>query len=465
MNRSRKTLSWAMAILLLISVTAGCAKNTTKETSMETPQASSATETETPQATEEPKKDFTLKFAISAKSATSDENVKLMELASERAGVKVEPLVLAGEGVEFDQKLMLSLMAGEGIDIIYTNNASILKYIASKTAAPLEDLAAESSYDMDKVFGKYLKKDEGRVYGLPAFVDIWITLYNKKLFDDAKIPYPTASDWTWNKYVETAKKLTDASKGIYGSYMLDYDVYNYMRAKQLKVKEYKDDGTSNFDDPAYAESMKFFYDLGNAHKVQPDFLTFKSKKLAWDGFTNGQYAMHVNGGWSIGLMSDPKAWPRDWKFGLLPMPSVDGAKKSTLSVTGMYVIPSTSKHKKEAFAAITAMAEKQYTLGSGRIPARVDLTDEEIAAFITNNLAKPYANDGVTVEDFKAAFFNKDQDVVDEKMIGPGSTKINQAFISEGELYGLGQKTLEDAMKAIKEKADTAIKEEKEAGQ
>ena len=46
-----------------------------------------------------------------------------------------------------------------------------------------------------------------------------------KLFDEAKIPYPPTSwddkSWTWDKFVEMAKKLTknydDPNTGVYGA--------------------------------------------------------------------------------------------------------------------------------------------------------------------------------------------------------------------------------------------------------
>ena len=45
--------------------------------------------------------------------------------------------------------------------------------------------------------------------------------------------------------------------------MLDYDCYNYMYALQKGWEPYKADGTANFDDPLFKESLEFFYGLGN----------------------------------------------------------------------------------------------------------------------------------------------------------------------------------------------------------
>ena len=54
-----------------------------------------------------------------------------------------------------------------------------------------------------------------KTIGFPAIADNLSLIYNKKLFDDAGIAYPT-NEWTWEEFRDAAKKLTDAAKGTYG---------------------------------------------------------------------------------------------------------------------------------------------------------------------------------------------------------------------------------------------------------
>ena len=51
------------------------------------------------------------------------------------------------------------------------------------------------------------------------------------------------------------KKLTDEKAGIYGAYNPDWVHYNYMYAMQKGFSHYKEDGTSNYDDPLFKESV------------------------------------------------------------------------------------------------------------------------------------------------------------------------------------------------------------------
>ena len=60
-----------------------------------------------------------------------------------------------------------------------------------------------------------------KIIGVPALVDNLSLVYNKKLFDQAGVPYPTP-DWTWDDFRAAAKKLTDPSKKQFGwAYVAD----------------------------------------------------------------------------------------------------------------------------------------------------------------------------------------------------------------------------------------------------
>ena len=45
------------------------------------------------------------------------------------------------------------------------------------------------------------------MYGLPSDAQGFIFAYNKKMFDDAGVKYPT-DDWTWDDVVSAAKEIT-----------------------------------------------------------------------------------------------------------------------------------------------------------------------------------------------------------------------------------------------------------------
>jgi len=67
---------------------------------------------------------------------------------------------------------------------------------------------------------------EGNYYGLPWIANPMMVYYNKELFDDAGIPYPSATDdWTWEEFIETAQALTMVRQDSSGN---DYQQYGYI---------------------------------------------------------------------------------------------------------------------------------------------------------------------------------------------------------------------------------------------
>lgn len=461
----KRMVSLTLAATMVMGMTVGCS-STPKETTAAKTEETTAVGAETTGAaagSDKPFEGVTLKYATTQTASTGEENLKLIELVKEQTGINIEFFVVPTPKAGEVDKTLVSLMAGDEIDLIYNTKPGLKSFYNAGVLSPMNELAAGAGYDLTGTYGDYLPEFDGDVYGVPAFSDIWITLYNKKIFDDAGVPYPDPKDWTWEKYIETAKALTDTSKGIYGSLMLDYDCYNYMYALQKGWEPYKADGTGNFDDPLFKESLEFFYGLGTEEKIQPSILEFKASNTPWNAFaTTGQYGMFMCGGWVTSILNQFEKYPRDWTVGLLPMPYPEGSEASTLTVPGCYAVPSTSKNKEAAFAAATCMAENQYTLGMGRVPARVDLTDAEIDTYIENSLAKPFEFDSISVEDFKTAWFDNSRKALSEKIIGLGDAAISQAIIEEGQLYGQGAQDIDTTVKKIGERANKAIEEDKQ---
>ncbi len=448
MKKGMRWMGLALAASFMVTAFTACGENDTQQTGSGNPDM--------------PYEGVTLKYALSESASQGAETKELINLVKEKTGINIEFTIVPNTNAGEVDKTLVSLQAGDELDIMYAATPKLKSYYRAGVLTPLDDLAEKQNYDMAKVFGDSVATyDDDQVYGLPAFNDIWLTFYNKKIFDEANVPYPPAEGWTWDEYIETAKKLTNPEKGIYGSFMLDYANYNYMYATQCGVEPYKADGTSNFDDPKYKEAIKFYYDLGNVEKIQPDSRTYASGTYAWNSFVStGKFGMFVCGGWAASMLSDLNKYPRDWECGFAPMPYPEGQTASTLAVAGCYAIPETSKKKDAAFEAIKCIAENQYTLGYGRVPARIDLTDDEKESYISEKLVPMFSADNMTTEEIKNVWFNNNIKLYPEKIVGKGDTEIEQIWIEEGQLYGQTGKDLDATMKSVKERSDAAIKED-----
>ena len=88
---------------------------------------------------------------------------------------------------------------------------------AATSCSNLTDAIDNGDIDWDRFVdaGKDAVTVDGQPRAVPAFIDNLAVVYNKKIFDDAGVHYPT-DDWTWDDFMTTAAELNDPDAGIVG---------------------------------------------------------------------------------------------------------------------------------------------------------------------------------------------------------------------------------------------------------
>lgn len=467
--KCKKYLAMMLAVVMAAGTVAGCgssAETATADSQETADSVAAGTESaqesaaEASEAGSESAEEGRKVVVYKNKTDAEDASKQAVDAAfTEETGIEVEVRTLAGEaGDEFQKSLDIALMNGDDGDVIFIgNNKTMCKYAESGLLLPLNDLISQYGDDVDAKYGTYITdaiNSDGEITGLPSESNTWAVYYNKKIFDDAGVPYPEGP-WTWSEYIETAQKLTDAENGIYGSYMLTYDNYFFGYASQLGVSAYKEDGTSNYDAPEFAEALKFYNDLGAEYKIQPSYLEFTTKKLPWDGFMSGQYGMFYISSWFLETLANTSDYPRDWEFGIVQSPTPDGADVArNMASTGFYGVVENGQNHEEAYEYVRYMADEAYKL-SGRIPARIDITDEGWEQVFADTIEK--SGNNVTLEEVTGALVNNGMEVVSEKIVGSIPAEYSDIIKKNAELYMLGEQSLETAVSEIKSQADEAI--------
>jgi len=456
----RKILTLVLTVLMTANFFAACGKQSSDTQGSNVTNATPEVKQNT--ASPEAKKDPVTVTIFVPPSLDKNENYNALldEFMKNEPNIKIEKNVVPGEGGDMFQKIDVSVMSGDTTDLIpFPNHIFENRYASSGLLTPLNDLANQANYDLDKVYGKYLVKyDNGTIYTMPNSTNIWAVYYNKKIFDEANVPYPSGA-WTWDDFIETAKKLNNPDKGIYGALFLQYDNMSYLLAKQRNVPAYKEDGTSNFDDPAFKESLKFYYDVTNTYKLAPSWLEFKTKKLAPEAFFTGKYAMEFVSSFMLDFIGNEEQYPRDFQVGIVQTPSAGPNGNNNLASCDFYGINNNSAHKEETFKLATFLCENLYD-ALGRLPARADLTDEEMNTVlqrISDNIKGQ-----MTFEELDKALFNNNMGIVSEKITGEVATEFKANLLREAELYYVGDKSLDNAVKDIKQSTDEAIHAKKE---
>ena len=202
---------------------AACGGSSSSSTASSAP-ASSAAASAAASGSDKPYEGVVLHYAATDTEATGNEMQDIVKMVKEKTGIQIEFTIIPKADTGEVDKRLVSLQAGDELDVIYGTTAQLKVFYDAGVLTPLDEYAAAAGYDAESVFGGSIPVyDDGMMYGLPAFNDVWCTFVNTKVFENAGVEVPTADGWTWEKYIETAKKLTDVDNEIYGSFMLDYD--------------------------------------------------------------------------------------------------------------------------------------------------------------------------------------------------------------------------------------------------
>jgi multiple sugar transport system substrate-binding protein len=126
-----------------------------------------------------------------------------------------------GGGVLADamlQKVTAALAAGSYPDIAYVFGSDLASIARSPRVVDLTDAMRGGPTPWNSFWAPVREavSVNGKVRAAPALLDSLAVVYNKKLFQQAGVPFPEAG-WTWDEFTDTARKLTDSGRGVFGT--------------------------------------------------------------------------------------------------------------------------------------------------------------------------------------------------------------------------------------------------------
>ncbi|GGR88390.1 ABC transporter substrate-binding protein [Streptomyces aureoverticillatus] len=126
-----------------------------------------------------------------------------------------------GGGVLADamlQKVTAALASGSYPDIAYVFGSDLASVARSPQVVDLTAHVREGPVPWRNYWGpaRDAVTVNGRVRAVPALLDCLAVVCNKKLFAEAGLDLPEAG-WTWREFTDTARRLTDAGKGRFGT--------------------------------------------------------------------------------------------------------------------------------------------------------------------------------------------------------------------------------------------------------
>ncbi|MNC09679.1 putative ABC transporter substrate-binding protein YesO [compost metagenome] len=345
----------------------------------------------------------------------------------------------------YSERLTVTLTGGGEVDAFaFKSLDEYYKLASTGRALALDDLAAADSAGLAGVQSSFNNlKINDKLYGLPFRSDGWALYYNKDLFDQAGVAYPS-DDLTWEQYVELAKQMTSGSgqDKIYGSFMPDWAQTWYSYGQQLGSSLYSDDLTP------YIEGLKLRKELSDSG-AQPSVAENKATNAHYrTAFLTGKYAMVVTGTWFPGMLEqDQKDNKLNFNWGMTYVPHPPGVQKgTTMTAVVVHAVNSDSKHPEEAkkWISFISSEEGQQIVAKYQTPASA-------ADSVKDQYEATFTNDAVNLD----AIFNITS--VPERELRSGIAQLYSIVTEEGELALLGETTPEQAIENVKKRRDQEI--------
>ncbi|GLX67087.1 ABC transporter substrate-binding protein [Paenibacillus glycanilyticus] len=372
---------------------------------------------------------------------------------------------------DYDTKLTTMVAGNDAPDVAMMESATIAFPLAEEGKfLNLQDfLAKDQELTLESIVPNITYSlTPGTVIGIGPGPETFGLFYNEDVFKEAGIeppPSDVSKAWTWDQFVEVAKKLTIDNKGRnaedpsfdpknikqFGinlpTWWGAYSNFIYSNGGDFLSPDGK---TFALNQPEAVEVIQKMADLINVHHVAPSPLQSKNIPGTNVALQTKKVAMAIDGQWATAGLAQSKF---NYNVGVLPIMK----QPVTTVVAGMFSIFKSSKHPQESWELLKALLNPDAAidvLKAGTwMPAPKDwYTDSEKLAKWTADLpSRPSGYQGAIIDMLlnhshptPTAYvknFNKIMDVVN-----PALDKV-----------WLGKQTAQEALDAVAAKAQQQV--------
>ncbi len=369
--------------------------------------------------------------------ARHEATLKALDLFMEKyPNIKVSAEYQGFDG--YHDKLTTQISSGTEPDVYQLDNNQYFAGLA----------ANDKLGDLDPYIGKELKLDDypesvlvwaqynGKQYGIPTGLNGYLLKWNKNIFDEAGVAYPT-DDWSWEDFEKAMQQIYDKT-GKYGMVEPAWNI-STTRARQNGQWLATEDGELLDFSAELSKSFEQYNKWRETGVLPPLDLTVGQESQQDNLFLSGDAACYIAP--IAQFAQDHAAMADGTELGVSLIP---GAKKNG----GSYVMASMpwtlgkgSKHPKEAVMLINFLIndpEAAKILMTVRgVPA-----PESVREIITPLLEGDAL---ITVEGVNLLVENTKR--IDYEWLVPGTAGMENTIMDEQYATGYGQKTPEEAAK------------------
>jgi len=266
--------------------------------------------------------------------------------------VRVQQLPLSAA----HQKLLTAYAGGSMPDLMQLGNTWLPEMVALNALEPLDARVARSAEIQpadyfDSIWAT--NRIDGRLYGVPWYVDTRLLFYRVDLLRQAGFDHPPR-DWAeWRRMLAA---LSDPAAHRYGI-LLPTNEYEQLMSLALQQPDpLLRDGNryGNFESAGFKRALAFYVDTFRLH--QAPAISNVVAGNPWEEFGRGVYAFYFSGPWNIGEFRSRLPASAQDTWDTVPLPGPDGPGVGAAGGASLVIFRG-SPHKNDAWALIQYLSE------------------------------------------------------------------------------------------------------------
>ncbi|MFO1217216.1 MAG: sugar ABC transporter substrate-binding protein [Burkholderiaceae bacterium] len=272
---------------------------------------------------------------------------------------------------------LLTAFAGDALpDVAQLGNTWLPEFVALGALAPLDErIAAAADIDAADYFGGIwdTNRVDGRLYGLPWYVDTRVLFYRRDIAAAAGVEQPPR-DWAqWLLALRAVKRHVGAERFAMLLPLNEYDPLVALALQQGGAEALVRDGGryGNFRGEAFRRAWGFYLSLFDQQLAPPA----SDNEIAnlYHEFARGYFTYYIGGPWQIGEFRRRLPPQLQASWATAPLPGPDGPGASTAGGSSLAIF-ARSPRKQAAWALMRylsrpAVQQRFYAL-SGNLPPR-----------------------------------------------------------------------------------------------
>ncbi len=340
----------------------------------------------------------------------------------------------APSGNPYMEKVITQAAAGYAPDVLFVEVGNFKEFVDRGLLIDLKPYIEKDKnkdFNINDYYPQIIDRFtlNGKLYVIPRDIaPICVIYYNKRMFDEAHVPYPK-NNWTWKEFLETAKKLTKKdSKGriIQFGFLDEWPIWEswaYSNGGSL-VDDVKHPKKCVIDSPEDIEAVQFRADMINKYHVMPEpsQVVVEGSYDTSSMFMAEKVAMFYSGIWKSPFFREITKF--DWDVVMFPK-GPKGKRSFTTGGSG-YAITSQCKNKEAAWQVVKRLSGEKGQVDLANIgllqPAIIKLAESK--AFLNNEkpLNKKIVLEGVNY--IKFAPLMSEWEEINIRFIAPALDRV-----------------------------------------